>query len=170
MQKEKKNHIPRPPNAFILYRKDKAALFRDLLEVRLITNQQISKEIAKLWRNESFEVKERYKKLAKSFDEEHKKNNPSYKYSPQKKNKQKVKNLKTLPPTFSTHVENIPYSPLASTSHNFDVVQSDNDGFISFPYIDFLPSISTKEISQDSNCEVNDESFLFELEKLQKFF
>ncbi|PVU91441.1 hypothetical protein BB559_004131 [Furculomyces boomerangus] len=83
MTKEKRT--PRPPNAFIIYRKEKQA---DVLKKNQgVSNKEISKIIGKMWREESQEVKDTYKGKAEVEKNNHKKKFPDYKYKPRKSKK-----------------------------------------------------------------------------------
>jgi len=71
---------PRPPNAFILYRRQQQAHLRRTrpgLHLRLA-----SKLIANWWKLESEEVKAHYKKAAENEKQEHMKKYPGYRYRP----------------------------------------------------------------------------------------
>jgi hypothetical protein len=71
---------PRPPNAFILYRRQQQAHLRRTrpgLHLRLA-----SKLIANWWKMESEEVKAHYKKAAENEKQEHMKKYPGYRYRP----------------------------------------------------------------------------------------
>ncbi|KAA8914806.1 hypothetical protein FN846DRAFT_924729 [Sphaerosporella brunnea] len=74
-----KQHIPRPPNAFILYRNHK------MMEVKKLYpglgNNDISKVVGKLWHAESAGIKEHFKHTAELL-----RRNPHYKYKPRKAN------------------------------------------------------------------------------------
>ncbi|RIA98889.1 high mobility group box protein, partial [Glomus cerebriforme] len=71
---------PRPPNAFILYRRAKQPLITK--ERGKIPNAMISKLLAKMWRNETEEEKLRWRKLADRKKMEHMQANPGYVYRP----------------------------------------------------------------------------------------
>ncbi|KAI0633674.1 hypothetical protein C8Q77DRAFT_1073467 [Trametes polyzona] len=73
-------HIPRPCNAFILYRKDKVH------EIRGAGHQvDASKQIGALWNAESEEVKRYYARLADEAKLEHQRRYPDYRYTPRTK-------------------------------------------------------------------------------------
>ncbi|KAL2311744.1 Mating-type M-specific polypeptide Mc [Schizosaccharomyces pombe] len=73
---------PRPPNAFILYRKEKHATL--LKSNPSINNSQVSKLVGEMWRNESKEVRMRYFKMSEFYKAQHQKMYPGYKYQPRK--------------------------------------------------------------------------------------
>jgi len=74
---------PRPPNQFILYRKDKHAeiVARD---GRALANNEISKLVGEMWRTESPEVKAQYAVRALAAKNDHRAAYPNYKYQPRK--------------------------------------------------------------------------------------
>jgi HMG box factor len=71
-RKQKPNHIPRPRNAFILFRKHvvDAKLIPASVEIR---HQNVSVIVAKMWAEASPEQKEQFNELAKIEKEEHQK-------------------------------------------------------------------------------------------------
>lgn len=73
--------IPRPPNPWILYRADKA---RELVNSKL-TQAEVSRLIAQMWRNETPEVRAHYERLAEIKKEEHRRRYPGYRFQPLKK-------------------------------------------------------------------------------------
>jgi len=78
---------PRPPNAFILYRKDKQKSVQER-EVG-ITNNEVSKVIGDMWKQETKEVKDHYQALAQQSREQHQKEYPGYKYAPRRPGERK---------------------------------------------------------------------------------
>lgn len=83
-RKKLRAQIPRPPNAFIIYRRDMHSKIK-------MTNPemkmcQISKEIGTLWKNETDAIKNKYKHLAIIAQNTHSKLYPYYKYHPKRKN------------------------------------------------------------------------------------
>ncbi|KAI0315696.1 high mobility group box domain-containing protein, partial [Amylostereum chailletii] len=72
--------IPRPPNPFMLYRKD---YVRDHPE-RFVRMKQsdISKIVGEMWHNESPAVKSYYERQAALVKEEHALRYPGYRYAP----------------------------------------------------------------------------------------
>ncbi|ESO04301.1 hypothetical protein HELRODRAFT_79409, partial [Helobdella robusta] len=73
--------IKRPMNAFMLYRKDESVqyckTFANILEMNA--------ELGKKWKNEPQDVKDRYFKLAELEKQQHKQQNPDYKFRPNRK-------------------------------------------------------------------------------------
>ncbi|GBC04466.1 hypothetical protein RclHR1_00570022 [Rhizophagus clarus] len=77
---------PRPPNAFMIYRRNKAAEIKYLLEGE--KSAVISKIIGNMWKEERDEVKELFKTMARVAEKRHAKKHPNYSYKPQQ-NKEK---------------------------------------------------------------------------------
>ncbi|KAH8686051.1 high mobility group box domain-containing protein [Tricladium varicosporioides] len=83
----KSNKIPRPPNAFILYRK-----FHHPMIVQQNPgkhNNEISTIIGKMWGNESPEVIAEFKARAEQANAEHALKYPGYQYQPRKPSEKK---------------------------------------------------------------------------------
>nr|AYN77762.1 mating-type protein MAT1-2-1 [Berkeleyomyces basicola] len=82
--------IPRPPNAYIMYRKDRhreiRARFPD------IDNNEISRILGKQWREESASVRTHYQELAISYKKIFMEAFPDYQYRPRKANEKKRRN------------------------------------------------------------------------------
>ncbi|KAL0576323.1 slightly ste11-like protein [Marasmius crinis-equi] len=81
--------IPRPQNAFILYRRDAlvsgavtASFTREDGQRLMRTQAEMSKDIAYLWHNAPVSVKEHYNALAEQKKREHKEKYPEYRFSP----------------------------------------------------------------------------------------
>ncbi|GAC96535.1 hypothetical protein PHSY_004115 [Pseudozyma hubeiensis SY62] len=83
--------IPRPPNAFILYRSNKmkelkskknTSSLSDVGLDKLDHQRQLSKEIGQLWRNESPEVKAAFYEKAQQAASEHRDRYPEYRFKP----------------------------------------------------------------------------------------
>jgi hypothetical protein len=87
---------PRPPNAFILYRRAKQPLITK--ERGNISNAKISKLLAKMWRDETEEEKLHWQKIADRKKMEHMQAHPGYVYRPKKPiSNDKRKRRKTTP-------------------------------------------------------------------------
>jgi len=82
--KDQSKHIPRPRNAFIIYRSEKCALAKFELEVagKHSGQPQVTKRIAEMWKNESEHVKAVYKGKFEQEKKLHKITFPGYKYTP----------------------------------------------------------------------------------------
>lgn len=75
-------HPPRPPNAFILYRKNQQA--RILQQNANLCNNDVSRIIGTMWNGESPAVKQRFHLLAQEMKEKHRAMYPMYRYCPRK--------------------------------------------------------------------------------------
>ncbi|KAJ2366919.1 hypothetical protein H4S01_002448 [Coemansia sp. RSA 2610] len=78
----KPKRTPRPPNAFILYRKAKQAeVIRDNPGV---SNKDVSCIIGQMWKSEDPAVQDKYREQAEMEKKKHKEMHPNYKYQPRK--------------------------------------------------------------------------------------
>nr|CAD59615.3 putative mating type protein MAT-2 [Colletotrichum musae] len=75
-------HVPRPPNAYILYRKERHQIVKNKRPD--ITNNEISQILGRCWNMETSEVRLYYKKKADEIKEEHKRLHPDYQYRPRR--------------------------------------------------------------------------------------
>jgi len=83
----KRSKIPRPPNAFILYR---AQLHPHMKQHNPeLHNNEISKALGKRWKGEPEEVKEKYKQMALEVKARHTAEYPDYQYAPRKAGEKK---------------------------------------------------------------------------------
>ncbi|RIB06480.1 high mobility group box domain-containing protein, partial [Gigaspora rosea] len=70
----------RPPNAFILYRKNKQP---DVVaQNKNLTNAEVSKVISKMWWKETEEIRFQWEKLADRMKLKHMQDHPDYVYQP----------------------------------------------------------------------------------------
>ncbi|GME88288.1 unnamed protein product [Ambrosiozyma monospora] len=84
--KQEGNRIPRPRNAFILFRqKHHQALLEEGNVIR--TNPDVSRELGRRWRNLPPEEKEYWNKQAAEEKKRHAEKYPGYKYTPRRNNK-----------------------------------------------------------------------------------
>lgn len=83
-----KRNPPRPPNAFILYRKAKQA------EVNThnvgISNNDVSRIIGHMWKHEKDSIKEHYQRAAEVIKCQHRSMYPDYRYRPRKTDSARV--------------------------------------------------------------------------------
>ncbi|GJC85673.1 MAT+ sexual cell fertilization-promoting factor [Colletotrichum liriopes] len=86
--------IPRPPNAFILYRKDYQAQIKQMNPH--LQNNDISGILGRAWNAESHEVQERYRALAKAYKERHNKLHPDYRYTPRKPSERRRRSRRSV--------------------------------------------------------------------------
>ncbi|CAG8557601.1 7697_t:CDS:2 [Ambispora gerdemannii] len=84
---------PRPPNAFILYRKNKQPEIVALNKT--LTNAEVSKVISKLWWKETEEERFRWEKMADRIKLQHMQDYPNYVYQPKKPGTKKRKSIKS---------------------------------------------------------------------------
>ncbi|KAF4984448.1 hypothetical protein FZEAL_411 [Fusarium zealandicum] len=78
----KQAKIPRPPNAYILYRKERHSMVKDMNPG--ITNNEISQVLGKCWNMESREVRAKYKDQAEVIKQNHREKHPGYQYKPRR--------------------------------------------------------------------------------------
>lgn len=83
----KKIKVPRPPNAFILYRQHWHSHYKQ--HNSNMHNNEISKEIGKKWKSEPTAVKAQYKRLAEDLKVKHTELYPDYQYAPRKPGEKK---------------------------------------------------------------------------------
>ncbi|KAG5733074.1 Mating-type M-specific polypeptide Mc [Termitomyces sp. T112] len=84
-RKQETQRIPRPPNAFILYRSHKTGQLPPPPPGTYRKQGDISRMVSQLWHQESQEVKAEYQQLALIKKLEHEAKYPGYKYSPRSK-------------------------------------------------------------------------------------
>ncbi|KAF2214662.1 hypothetical protein CERZMDRAFT_36637 [Cercospora zeae-maydis SCOH1-5] len=77
--------IPRPRNAFILYRQNQQA--QVVAQNPGLANPEISKIIGEQWQNQPPEIKNRWKALAEEEKLRHQQQYPSYRYQPKRSNR-----------------------------------------------------------------------------------
>ncbi|OQN96610.1 hypothetical protein B0A48_17040 [Cryoendolithus antarcticus] len=90
--KQKKAKVPRPPNAFIIYRKDWHA--RTVAANPGLHNNAISIIIGRQWKQESTLVKDQYQRKAAEVKHQHSLANPNYHYQPRKPSEKKKRMTK----------------------------------------------------------------------------
>jgi hypothetical protein len=78
---------PRPPNAFILYRRAKQPGI--VATHQGITNNEVSKEIGRMWHEEPAEIRQKFQKMADAAKQEHMKKYPEYRYRPRRPQERK---------------------------------------------------------------------------------
>ncbi|CAG8474151.1 18811_t:CDS:1 [Acaulospora morrowiae] len=111
--KTKQKKPPRPPNAFILYRRSKQS---DIVAANEgITNNEVSKQIGEMWHRESAAEKQKFQLLADQAKIEHLKKFPDYKYRPRRPHE---KRRRTKRPSASLGNSNAMSSAVASSAAN----------------------------------------------------
>ncbi|KAG6847907.1 hypothetical protein H0H93_005024 [Arthromyces matolae] len=88
-----KDKIPRPPNAFILYRSHMSSRLLPPAPGTYRTQTEISRIISTLWRNESADIKSHFRDLALLKKAEHEARYPGYKYSPRRRSEREGKKV-----------------------------------------------------------------------------
>ncbi|KAI9304441.1 hypothetical protein BJ944DRAFT_231286 [Cunninghamella echinulata] len=84
-----KTNIPRPINCFMAFRLDK---YREISSRSpTLNHRDISKVIAKWWREATEQEKEPYRKIAATAKLEHEKLYPNYKYAPKRKSERQTR-------------------------------------------------------------------------------
>ncbi|KAF7594027.1 hypothetical protein BBP40_010305 [Aspergillus hancockii] len=79
--------VPRPPNAFILYRQHHHPRIKEAYPD--ITNNEISIILGKQWKAESEEVKVQFRSMAEELKKKHTEDHPDYHYTPRKPSEKK---------------------------------------------------------------------------------
>ncbi|KAI9799445.1 MAG: hypothetical protein M1825_004545 [Sarcosagium campestre] len=79
--------VPRPPNAFILYRKHHHPLLK--AGNPNLHNNEISIILGRQWKSETPETQARFKTLAENVKQEHQRAHPEYQYAPRKASEKK---------------------------------------------------------------------------------
>ncbi|KAK9710846.1 hypothetical protein K7432_008196 [Basidiobolus ranarum] len=110
--------IPRPNNSFMTYRKDKQKSNLDAHPG--INNKEVSKIVGEMWRNESEDIKEFYRKKAEQGKRDHALKYPGYKYTPRKRQRR------------ASPSEEIPSSQ--KMKEDFLSFTSSTDGHLPMPY------------------------------------
>ncbi|CAG8552707.1 5799_t:CDS:2 [Acaulospora morrowiae] len=86
------NKIPRPQNAWVLFRKDYEASQRMQFPEKALKMKTVSTDAGDVWRNQSSQVKRYFEILSRLAHEYHKAMYPNYKYTPKKKQKDIISN------------------------------------------------------------------------------
>nr|ANQ32153.1 MATA-HMG [Rhizophagus irregularis] len=102
---------PRPQNAFILYRRDKAKKHKN--EHKGLRSCDISKKIAKMWSEETPEVKVLFEALSRLSEKAHNKKYGNYKYRPMsKKDRNDRERYSPIPDSPSSLSSSSSYGPI----------------------------------------------------------
>lgn len=108
--KKAKAKVPRPPNAFIIYRKEWHP--KIVAKMPNLHNNQISVIIGQQWRNESDSIKDAYKRKAESAKSQHALDHPDYQYQPRKPSEKK-KRMTKRKLTATNAAQKVPVAPSA---------------------------------------------------------
>ncbi|KAH7102589.1 hypothetical protein BKA62DRAFT_699174 [Auriculariales sp. MPI-PUGE-AT-0066] len=101
-------HIPRPLNAFMIYRRDQIVRLRQARSPLINTPaRDLSKLVGAAWKAEPEEVQERYRQLSDQAAMDHKLRYPDYKYRPGSKPKsnRRTSTRKAMPVAHDMEVE-----------------------------------------------------------------
>lgn len=74
--------IPRPPNAFILYRRSKQVEISRGVGISRTPNKDVSRIAGEMWQREPDHVKDEFKRQAEEAKQSHMSRYPNYKYTP----------------------------------------------------------------------------------------
>ncbi|CAG8834741.1 20029_t:CDS:1 [Gigaspora margarita] len=136
VSKRRQEKVPRPSNAFILYRKDKQFNVKNQYN---LSNCQVSKVISQMWNAENNEIKLYYKKLANSKKLDHIQKYPNYVYK-LKKRKKNTKNLLKINNMIATKtLSTLPFPHLKELSHDLSIINNINHPI---PFNEFYPYTS----------------------------
>ncbi|KAF1983753.1 hypothetical protein K402DRAFT_155101 [Aulographum hederae CBS 113979] len=142
-----KSKVPRPPNAFIIYRKDWHPIVKAAHPG--MHNNGISKIIGDQWNNETEDVKMHYKSMAEDAKQKHLVENPGYQYQPRKPSEKKRRMTKTkaakiaqatevlAPPEFSTGPATTPAIESTGPHVSDDVLSADDLALIDLDNLNF---------------------------------
>lgn len=148
--KTKQKKPPRPPNAFILYRRSKQS---DIVATNKgITNNEVSKQIGEMWHKESVAEKQKFQLLADQAKIEHLKKFPDYKYRPRKPHE---KRRRTKRPSASLGNSNAMSSAVVSSSAN---VAKGTNPSMTRNSVDVDESLLLRRSSIDTTCSFDDDS------------
>ncbi|KAL4799418.1 hypothetical protein BDV19DRAFT_355089 [Aspergillus venezuelensis] len=115
----KPTKIPRPPNAFILYRQHHHPRVKEAYPD--LSNNEISVILGKQWRAETEEAKLHFKNLAEEFKKKHAEEHPDYQYTPRKPSEKKRRATSRSSPKSSKRSLQVesPHSMTASSPNVF---------------------------------------------------
>ncbi|TPX76682.1 hypothetical protein CcCBS67573_g02045 [Chytriomyces confervae] len=120
--------VPRPPNAFILYRKDTQPRLVLEYKGKGRSSRDFSSMVGQMWQNESPVIKAYYQSMAKDRLAEHRRLYPDYCYRPKKDTTSAKPKTKSKPPTTTACPYPTPTKPKRSrTNRRFTNRDSDSD-------------------------------------------
>lgn len=85
--KSRLSKVPKPPNAFILYRQQKHRQLK--AQNPSLANNTISQQVGHMWRNEHQSVRDTFIQLSLDAKRKHAQENPDYQYQPRKPSEKK---------------------------------------------------------------------------------
>ncbi|CAG8534889.1 32683_t:CDS:2 [Gigaspora margarita] len=116
----KPKRTPRPPNAFILYRKNKQP---DVVaQNKNLTNAEVSKVISKMWWKETEEIRFQWEKLADRMKLKHMQDHPDYVYQPKKPGTKKPRKLSKIRDCNSSITTTTSSSSSSSSTTTFSAI------------------------------------------------
>nr|POE98810.1 mating-type m-specific polypeptide mc [Quercus suber] len=101
--------VPRPPNAFIIYRKEWHSIVAK--ENRSLHNNDISVMLGRKWHNESEAVKDIYRQKAEDAKRQHAAIHPEYHYQPRKTSEKKRRMTKKKLANLAAQAKTIDVNP-----------------------------------------------------------
>lgn len=122
----KKSKIPRPPNAFILYRQK----YHPILKAQRpdMHNNDISVILGKQWKAESATVKADFKAKAEEMKRQHARAHPGYQYAPRKPSEKKRRmTAKKIAKISSDTAQSVQSSPSATSQMVADDEQYESE-------------------------------------------
>ncbi|CAG8490257.1 9326_t:CDS:1 [Dentiscutata erythropus] len=146
--------IPRPPNAFILYRREKQPAI--IAANRHLSNAEVSRRISEMWRSEPEETRREWERYADRKKLEHMQTYPNYVYRPNK-NKSKIdkrrQQRKQSSPRDST--DNRSYSISSGATTGPQRRKSTRNGNKSPAKSDFPEGLQQSSINDMSQSNIN---------------
>ncbi|KAL7790734.1 mating type protein MATa1 [Trichoderma ceciliae] len=116
--------IPRPPNAYILYRKDRHNIVKAANPG--ITNNEISQILGRAWNQESREIRQKYKEMSEEIKLALLEKYPDYQYKPRKSSEKRRRTRRSQ----QAHTIAAESSFAGSSSDNAIADAGDSAGFI----------------------------------------
>nr|APB91653.1 putative mating type 1-2-1 protein [Knoxdaviesia capensis] len=131
----RKNHIPRPPNAYILYRQDRHQALKN--KNPSISNNEISRILGRSWKEEECSVRLHYKEKADLFKKEFLEDHPNYQYRPRRAGEKKRRAKRTSTSTVSS-TDDTPQGSFLGSCEDCDSYQKED--VETFMFDDFVPT------------------------------
>ena len=149
----KKNHIKRPPNAFILWSSEQRRVRHITDKNNIINNARMSELLGAEWSNLSEETRLKYRDKAKLKKVEHKRNFPDYKYEPRSRLKSKPKsNPKAQPkPNPKPKPNTKKYSQLKKNIENIKENSDDTRDENSYDTINDTSTVNINPLKHEIN-------------------
>ncbi|KAK9462300.1 uncharacterized protein V1516DRAFT_674277 [Lipomyces oligophaga] len=142
--KNRIHKIPRPRNAFIIYRGQKHS---QVMQSGELANTAASRIIAQMWKHESQEVKDHYKKLAEEERNHHKAMYPDYRYTPRRPGEKQRRRKRSQRPADEYDID----------SDYPSVTSEETPGAENYEHNE-IPQPYTPQLISNSNCDSPDGS------------